>query len=154
MQAFPAMTGDSIMGFCKSTCTARILGGRCYVVVSLLVIFAASGGCAHKPTPRLDRGAVSGTVKYKGKPMTGGRVIFISAKDAVASASCMLQENGTYMVGDAPIGETRVTIDTESIKAHIPERYVQIPAKYLSAETSGLTYDVKPGDNTADFDLQ
>jgi hypothetical protein len=154
MRVSLATTGDSTMGFCQSTCKARILRGRCYVVVGVLLGILATGGCAHKPTPRKDRAGISGTVTYKEKPVTGGMVTFTSAKDATETTSCVIGADGRYAIGDAPIGETRVTIDTESLKPELGSRYVQLPAKYLAAETSELTCTVKPGDNTADFNLQ
>jgi len=47
-----------------------------------------------------------------------------------------------------------VTIDTESLKPELGPRYVQIPTKYSTAQTTDLTATVKPGDNMADFNLQ
>ena len=81
-------------------------------------------------------------------------LIFISAKDGNISASCGLQEDGTYFVSDAPIGDTKVTIETETLKTGLGPRYMQIPTKYSVPQTSGLTHTVTPGENTANFDLQ
>ena len=149
------MTCKIVMDILKENCGAWIVRaqfpiGACVLLASLLV----SGGCEHKPSARPDRAAVYGSVKYKGQPVLGGVVSFFSANDSTAMARCIIKVNGTYMLADAPMGATMVAIDTNSIITGAPERYVEIPEKYSSIATSGLTTTVQQGDNTADFDLQ
>jgi hypothetical protein len=84
----------------------------------------------------------------------GGVVRFISVANPNQTSGCSIKEDGSFFVEDAPIGETRVTIDTESIGPELGSRYVKLPAKYLKPETSGLTITVLAGENTSDFALQ
>jgi hypothetical protein len=142
------------MKYHKSVCAERIPGAAWHVIVALLAGSVAVGGCTSKPAGRPDRSVVSGTVKYKDKPVTGGRLTFISAANSGNTAMCLIHEDGTFSVGDAPLGENKVTIDTESTKPELGARYVQIPTKYSASPTTGLTFDVKLGENTADFDLK
>jgi hypothetical protein len=80
----------------------------------------------------------------------------------------MIQSNGTYTLGTfstsdgALLGPQKVTViafdsgtfdrpaydmpATQKSKSLVPE-------KYSSPGTSGLTFEVKPGDNEANFDL-
>jgi hypothetical protein len=143
-------TGESMFDVGSSGLTQRYFA---IVAVGIFANILATGGCGPNRVQRADRAAVTGTVTYMGKPVSGGIVTFTSASNG-ATADCMLKSNGKFAVGDVPQGEVKVTIDPESIKPELGSRYVQLPAKYLSAQTSGLSFDVKPGDNTADFDLQ
>jgi len=92
---------------------------------------------------------------FNGKPIRGGVVTFTSAKDPTQTASCILQGDGTYSVADAPIGEDQVTVDTKAILGGAPDRYVEIPVKYLSTDSSGLKSTIKEGPNeNVDFNLE
>ena len=70
------------------------------------------------------------------------------------TAIFMLHQNGTYDIDDVPIGDNKVTVDTEAYKPELGSRYVKVPAKYLQPETTSLTFKVEGGNNTANFDLQ
>ncbi len=118
---------------------------------------------------------VSGKVLFNGKPLPGGRVMFAAIKDGFA-ASAPIDENGTYQI-KAPIGEVLISVDNRMFQARggakpgqerhpkRPDsqeekaepikgrRYVPIPERYANADTSGLTYTVKPGPQTHDIEL-
>jgi hypothetical protein len=141
----------------------------------LLVLLA---GCTHGPTVA----RVSGTVKYRGAPVSAGTIAFHPAAGGYYFVS--LEPDGTYAVPDVPVGEAAVTIETESAnpKTHpAPEQYganrghkspvgpgpggaapptqapkgayVKIPAKYAQKETSKLTVTLTGGAQTQNFDL-
>jgi len=139
----------------------------------LLACLAATGCGSH--------GSVSGKVSYKGDTLGGGTVVFIS--EGQASEPSPIGPDGTYHINKIPTGLVKVTVETKSAKpaAADPRRpnmptappqdkappgatepyvgsgakghYVWIPDDYGDPAKSGLTYDVKPGSQTKDFDL-
>jgi hypothetical protein len=121
------------------------------VALALVCLF----GCRAKVVTRADRATVSGKVTLAEQPLTGGSISFISTNDAGQRATGILLADGTFAIADVPIGPVRVAVDTEPMRVGAPDRYVKIPAKYANPDTSGFTYEVKPGDNTgASFNLE
>jgi hypothetical protein len=119
------------------------------------------GGCESGP----GFGDVSGTVTYDGKPLPGGEVIITNEADNLM-ASGYLSPEGTYSIKQAPAGPVRVIVRNEELKHQIDEKtvkalqrkgvpivieknpgkgtkYVPVPARYASRETSELKYEVK-----------
>src|SRR5262245_31026901 len=139
----------------------------------LLVVLAAlatlgAGGCGKKET------TVSGKVLYKGQALTSGSVVFVGQAGR-SGLPAEIQPDGTYLARNVPPGRTKVAVDTPpppslasgqlpaGLSASDPEvkaaqeqarRYVAVPQQYRSPDTSGLTFDVKPGANTHDIPLQ
>ncbi len=74
---------------------------------------------------------VSGTITFDGKPLNSGFVLFQPSQGTVQSAN--IQPDGPE------------AFDLKS---------VFIPRKYGDVATSGLTYEVKPGSQTHDIQLQ
>lgn len=124
---------------------------------------------------------VSGSVSYKGTPVTGGTIL-LHAGEKVFPAS--LGPDGNYTCAGVPAGDYTVTIDNKHLKnvgdprdimkkmggggpdkmpkdlAKVQEmskgnapKYVPIPEKYASAKTSSLTVKVESGKNTRDLTL-
>ena len=81
------------------------------------------------------------------QPLRGGSVTFISSANSLQRVTGFLQDDGTFSIADVPLGKVDVAIDTEPMKIGAPDRYQKIPDKYRDAKTSGLSYDVSPGDN-------
>lgn len=116
---------------------------------------------------QLETAEVHGKVTYKGEPLTMGSVTFIPEGPGKAAAG-EIQEDGTYTLttysrGDgATIGKHGVMViserDTSELPAESAEANVDlslIPEKYsMSPKTSGLTAEVKAGDNEINFDLE
>lgn len=126
------------------------------------------------------QGVVSGKVMYKGKPLTGGHITFLTSKGVMFSGP--IDPEGNYSV-KAGVGEARISVDNLMLKSRQPSpaeirrqmgtvpppgakiedtkeaapaitgTYVPLPEKYRSAETSGLTYAVKTGSQTHDIEL-
>jgi outer membrane biosynthesis protein TonB len=113
--------------------------------------------------------SVSGQVTYKGKPVTGGVIVFVAGKTSVAGT---IAPDGTYNVEKLMPGDYKVAVDTEALKlpaggaggkappagAPAPKppagTYVAIPAKYRSADTSALALKVEAGKQTFDIELR
>lgn len=128
----------------------------------MLPLLAGCGNSDELPT-----GEVHGVVKYQGKPLPSGSVTFIPDGPGKA-ASGEIQADGsytltTYSQGDgATIGGHKVMIISEKDTSELPAESAAanvdlslIPEKYgMSPKTSGLTAEVKEGDNEINFDLE
>jgi hypothetical protein len=136
------------------------------ICLALLVLVAA--GCSQSS------GKMSGTVTYKNQPLTTGVVTFITETGA---ATASIDSNGTYTAEEVPPGTAKVSVfvsggapkmkggvggvkDRMTIPKDLPPEAqkafenskkggsgVNIPAKYLDPEQSGLTVTVKSGQN-------
>jgi hypothetical protein len=126
----------------------------------LSLIVACALGCGPDGEPTYP---VKGKVTYKGKPLTSGTVMFAPLTGPPAIGLINEQGNyelGTYRDRDGAVpGPHKVAIvcldDTGDA---LPEKASgtpepKIPAKYISAETSGLKADVAKSPNQFDFDL-
>lgn len=119
-------------------------------------------------------GTVSGTVSYKKQLLKGGNVSIIPKAGEPRSSS--IAEDGSYKISKVPIGPAKITVETKSLRpvsqkslpgpyARAPKdvlpqgvqgdakRYVAIPDKYADPEGSGLSLEVKRGDQTHNIDL-
>ncbi len=134
----------------------------------LLVFLGLIGmACGRDEGPEL--APVSGTVTYKGKPVTEGIVSFQPVSPDGAPATGTIDANGSYRLQTGPdngarLGEYRVAIsardepDTPPDTATPPLRVMpkvksQLPLKYEDPGTSTLTKTVKSGSNPIDFEL-
>ncbi len=132
------------------------------VLCGLLVGCGPSG-------PTRNYAEVTGAVKYQGKPVANGEVIFQPASGAPVVAK--IGADGNYKM-EGVIGPNTVMItnpkpeqpktstdDIAKNKAAMAdyEKAVQsakiVPDRYSSVN-SGLNFEVKAGKNKADFDLQ
>ena len=134
-------------------------------LASLFLALATISGCGSR------MGDISGTVSFNGEPLPSGRIAFYcNGGDKPVLMSPI--EAGTYTITGAPLGPSRVTIETFEMKTTpVPEmigspqppdqpatttagkEYVRLPVRYASAETSELTHEILAGTNLKDFDL-
>ena len=125
-------------------------------------------------------GKLSGKVTIDGKPLKGGNVTLLSA-DGKHSVQGFINGEGTYSVSEPPLGKVTIVVQTSQLRGSavpkggdagkgagkgegsrgmtLPDPkdiglgYTEIPDKYENAATSGLTVEVKPGDQTHDIPL-
>lgn len=136
---------------------------RKFFALGLVVAFAvvASGCSGGDSTPK---GKVQGKVTLKGGSLPAGASIAFSGGTGGGSAA--IDATGTYKLNEGiPVGSYRVSIvppttsqsPEEAMKAAMAGKAADpsggIPAKYLDPAQSGLTFDVKAGNNDANFDL-
>lgn len=126
------------------------------------LLAAILSGCSGEPL-----GQISGTVTYQGQPVTSGSVVFedssagISVNAPLGPDGSFTVETfdrdglppGTYQVavsprGFATEGAPLVTPGNESAPAS------PIPSKYHTPATSGLTREVKVGENVFKIELK
>lgn len=131
-----------------------------------LVAVLAVSGCGSST------GTVTGTVKRKdGTVLKGGNVALITSKGQ--SFSSPIGENGTYTVEKVPVGDVKITVETETLNparsaarkysappsasgstytppdpSAMAKRYVPIDLKCAEQGTTSLTYKVKGGNQT------
>jgi hypothetical protein len=144
---------------------------RSLILLGIAVLAAGCGGSKDLP-----RGPVRGRVTLNGKPVAGATIVFESKGVGVAQTATLdsdgRYEFASYGASGLPASLYKVSVSAgrfmqpgEEIPmvapaakgAPAPEKKVSvaIPDKYAKADTSGLTADVKAGDNQAfDFDLK
>jgi hypothetical protein len=112
--------------------------------LGLLVLVAGCG--------RSGYGQVEGKVTFKGQPLTEAAIVFVPERGPAAGGA--VGEDGSYRLltkrlGDgAVLGRCKVAFVSPD-----PLKPLPIPKKYLDAETSGLTVEVKEGQNTINFEI-
>jgi hypothetical protein len=142
--------------------------------VNLLLWTAGCGG----------KGTITGTVTYKGTPIPAGTILFVpsnggpsvnapindgkytaekvpTGRAKVSITSMYVQQTSAspmMMMGaksgpplDAPIPPEARKAMEEGMK---PKKGLQIPDKYADPAQSGLTYTVRSGQQTKDFNLE
>lgn len=125
-------------------------------------------GCFGGSKDGLERAFVTGTVSFDGQPLTEGSIQFIPDLDAKGQrihgkAVQAIITNGVYSLNadQGPVvGANKIMVNAtrktgkfqnfDGVKTEIMQQY--IPAKYNADST--LRYEVKAGENTADFSLQ
>lgn len=142
------------------------------VVWAAGVLLAA--GCG-RDNPHLTGADVSGVVRHKGTPLTGGTIRLVAAGDPNKSASGPIRGDGTYEVKNAPVGEVIAVVETDSARfdtatmlamskakgANVPAapegppvKYMAIDRKYADPARSPLRGTVQKGTNKKDWDLE
>ena len=132
---------------------ARVSGWISIVLVVL--VLTGISGC-HRAVPT---GTVSGTAVCKGKPLTGGEIVFASA-DKLHAASGELDAQGKYTLRKPlEVGQYRVAfvppVPELDENNSTPQRPKPSPVEFKrqNTETSDLVFEIKPGENTADFEF-
>jgi len=129
----------------------RLAGGLAALVLAVLAT-----GCA-KPM-----GNVSGTLKYNGQALDKGTITFYDKDNQARSGEI---KDGKYEVTKVRGGTVKIAIVTPrpmtmvpmvkgGKSSTVPGAKVIIPEHYGAPEKSGLTMEVKRGDQTKDFDLK
>ncbi len=131
---------------------------KLYLVPLLTLMLFATSGC-RKGEQHL--APVHGTVYYRQQPLKGGTIVFIPDSDRGGKgpmARAEIKPDGTYTLNTGPDngcvpGWHRVTIrGSDQASQGTP---LALPRdKYCDPETSGLSREVKPGqDNAIDIYL-
>lgn len=115
-------------------------------------------------------GALTGRVTYKGQPVSSAEILLYGedGKNSVAGKSRL---DGTYTVGEPPLGKCKVVVRTSQNKAIPPAskargpvnftdpatgewpKYVPIPSKYEDPASTTLSVEVRKGNQTEDLEL-
>ena len=128
-----------------------------WVATTLLCGMTLVAGCTPKPKGLPDLAPVTGTVTMDGQPLPGASISFVSEAGAQASFGGT-NETGKYELRysgphrGATIGPNTVQISTATNNPVGPDWKDPIPEKYN--KKTELKVEVKPGQNTFDFDLK
>jgi hypothetical protein len=145
----------------RSVRSTTVIDSRLLILFPLVLLLLS--GCGRGPA---NRGAIGGAVKLDGKLLEQGSILFTPIEGTHGSVAGGKIENGRYefsaKLGPA-IGRNRVEIRAMRKTGKmvpkafgrpgemVPEQVEAIPPRFNSE--SKLTVDIKPGDNTADFDV-
>ena len=163
-----------MLGFTRTASSVVLIG------CSFMLLAGCGGGGDGFTGPR---GQVSGKVTFNGQPVpAGSTVVFQTGEGKSYLASGVVEADGTYELqydrqanipgvkylvqitppagaaGDGtpvdPMKMDMTKTDVKQAKKSAKSATSVFPAKYFSSLTSGLSFEVKKGGNTADFDLQ
>lgn len=126
---------------------------RCFLPLILLVTIGCGGQSGAMP-----KATVTGTVTYQGKPLSAGRVVFFHPSGQAVGGD--LGANGAFKLV-AFQGKNQVAVecfeqpnpDLKGGPRSMMARKSLIPGRYAEFSTSGLTFEVKPGENKSQFSL-
>jgi|GEM_PF-608832 len=94
-----------------------LLIGRPTLLGVMILAIGFSAGCG-KRGPDPVRGNLSGKVRIKGNPVTGGNLIF--HKEGKEAANLKINADGTYQ-GFIPLGDLQVGVETETLKKRLED---------------------------------
>lgn len=136
--------------------------------IALAFCLLTISGCFGGSAEHIERAAVTGTVTFDGKPLPEGSIQFVPDTDASGNplrgkaVQAMITDGSYSLSADQgpAVGTNKVLInatqktgkfqESDGQKTEILKQY--LPAKYNANST--LKYDVKSGDNQADFTLE
>ncbi len=136
----------------------------------MLSISAGCGGSGNlKPAPSGPKGTVTGTVRYEGKPVTKGILNLDGGKGYLVTSE--ITEDGTYELKtvhgkSVPVGKYTVAVippidpaaptsPEEMAKLRsAPKPKAELPEKFYSNRTSGVTIEIVEGAQELDIDLK
>lgn len=145
----------------------RTLQGLAHVALATLVLWSA--GC-EKGHRRTETGAtLEGTITY-GSQKVPAALVIVAGKDHSATGN--VGEDGRYKVENAPLGEVNIGVNTAAARGEMQSKImaeaykgpgakgvgkasklqiVDVPGKYGTPESSGITTTVNKGANTYDI---
>lgn len=127
---------------------------------AMAMCFAGCGGDGE------NRAAVHGTVTLDGQPVENGSILFTPIEETKGQVAGGPIQGGRFQLDEkvgAAVGWNRVEIRAQRktgkmvqkpfapVRETIPEQVEAVPARYNSEST--LRFEVKPGDNLADFQV-
>lgn len=135
----------------------RFTSRRRVVLLSGLVL-TTLWGCGGPAAPKREYADVTGKVTYKSKPLTKGKVMFQPPTGAMVAGD--IQSDGSYSLKGV-IGPNTVTIvdrpelgETDANKPESRQMPKSTIPEIYGTPGSNLKFDVKAGNNTADFNLK
>jgi hypothetical protein len=105
---------------------------------------------------------LEGTVKYGNEPVG---VALVIAQNASGSATGFIDDDGRYKLGNVPLGEVNIAVNTEAGKGQAmgkfmaqsqgkgkgAPRIVDVPSKFADPAKSGIKTTISKGENKFDI---
>ena len=156
------VTGDAFRrGSISPTFLWPTMSSKCWRRLWVIAIIAI--GCTKSDNPKTY--PVNGKVSYRGQPVASGIVLLTPAESGHA-ATGNLEKDGTFHLttfqkndGAVP-GKYQVAVQAFPAEgaglpgAEFAGKPPPVPLKYMSAASSGLTAEIKAGDNHLEFPLK
>jgi hypothetical protein len=129
------------------------------LAIGVACIAVACVGCG-KPSHQQEIATATGKVTLDGQPLASGYVVFVAANGRQSTGA--IQPDGTFVmatyeegdgarVGTHPVIVRPVPADEHKYGGPKP---IPVPERYMNANTSGFTAEVKPGeDNYIELNL-
>jgi hypothetical protein len=125
--------------------------GRQLTLVFLVAVGLTLVGCGGRTGPR--GGTITGKVTVNGAPptTTGTKATLIEfyGADGKLASSGLVNTDGSFVINECPPGDVQVAVQGPAIASG---GGAGIPPKY-NKPGNGLTYTVRKGAQTKDFDL-
>jgi hypothetical protein len=122
---------------------------RPVIATGFAALALAVSSCSDRD--RLSGAETAGRVTLDGRPFTAGTVVFVGP---TGSTVAEIQSDGSYRATNVPLGQVRVLLAPSGPAGAARDgRSPAPPSRYRSADTSGLTLTVSPGDNPYDIVL-
>ena len=132
----------------------------------ILAFVVALAGCTRYEYRLPETGAtLEGTITYNGETVQMAQINVLSE----SGQSLGMIEEGRYKVERVPLGDIKIGINTEAergnaigqamarakkVNSSPTPKFIALPAKYWDPDTSGITTNVKKGNNTFDIVLK
>ena len=102
---------------------------------------------------RIPTGTVTGRITFKGQPLPRGMVVLLTTEDGqIRTYPGLIHKDGTYTVANVPTGPAKVAVASGRSRNDAPAD--RIPRKYRDPDTSGLSFEMRPGTQNFSVDLQ
>jgi hypothetical protein len=128
------------------------------LVVLVAFVGVAIGFLLNYPR-RVEKGTVTGKVRFQGKPLKEGWITFFDREDNTYRG--FIQRDGSYTVSDIPRGPAKIAVSKRVTSGlgtmrepREPYEGVYIPRHYSDPTKSGLSLMVWAGLQEKDFDLK
>ncbi len=97
-------------------------------------------------------GDVAGTVRFDGKPLHTGYVLFASQTKPGVEVSCVIRPDGSYDVADCPLGPVKIAVKAKVPRGGArdePGERLALPLRYASAKKAdSITSSVRADSGT------
>lgn len=157
---------------CIATHTIHLWNQTMHQVVSklicpiLILSTVALSGCGSATSEHGPVGTLSGKVTFNGEPVKEGVVQFNNPEKGFGGQA-VIDEEGNYTVsndlGGLVTGTYQISVVPPMIEksfgpdtppSEVPKEMPNIPKKYHYPNTSGLSFQVKEGENTFDIEMK
>jgi hypothetical protein len=125
-------------------------------IVAVAVVLLLLVGCG----PKGKKGAVTGTVTYKGQPVNNAALLLYPASGGNNPITVPVTQEGTFSASDLPPGEYKVVVQGSAAQgaasgaAMATKPTIQFPNKYKQLTSTDLKCTVAKGQETVNLDLK
>lgn len=146
----------------------KLLGAVSLMMLALSTLWWALNRTDVEPLV-LSKATLKGKVTYRGKPVSSAMVIVATESGNTVAGTGLSDAAGNFLVQFAPVGKVKIGVDTEAGKAMMRGATMaavmtrnksaipptsDVPRKFFSPETSGITTVLSNADAENQFDIE